>query len=436
MKAIIFLICFLSAFISTIYAQWAVQETSFSKTLYCVYFADENNGWICGDATIMRTSNGGLDWSATGNLNRLGHVLYSIAFADNDSGYACGVKIIPDFDPSLTIYLPSYAKTCNCGETWEFPSAWGNTQGRWKSVCFVNNTTGWLAGYTGSAGKIYKTTSGINNFTFQAQFPKAIYSSCFIDENIGWVCGKDGYMSRTSDGGESWTDQNTGTQLDLNSVKFTDAHNGFAAGYKYISGSLEGVVLSTSDGGENWIVLNLPGRLLNTVFAIDKNTAWLGGSIQTSGGNKGIIYYTSDGGVNWEPQYTSETSTSIYSIHFINASIGWAVGSGGEIIKTTTGGVTSIYDGTEELNSFRLLQNYPNPFNPNTKINYSIPKTCFVTLKVYDLLGKEVLYLVNEEKPEGYYEVEFNGALLSSGVYLYSIQAGNFSDTKKFILLR
>ncbi|MBU2494683.1 MAG: T9SS type A sorting domain-containing protein [Bacteroidetes bacterium] len=169
---------------------------------------------------------------------------------------------------------------------------------------------------------------------------------------------------------------------------------------------------------------------------MDKNTAWLGGSIQTSGGNKGIIYYTSDGGVNWEPQYTSETSTSIYSIHFINASIGWAVGSGGEIIKTTTGGVTSIYDGTEELNSFRLLQNYPNPFNPNTKINYSIPKTCFVTLKVYDLLGKEVLYLVNEEKPEGYYEVEFNGALLSSGVYLYSIQAGNFSDTKKFILLR
>ncbi len=86
--------------------------------------------------------------------------------------------------------------------------------------------------------------------------------------------------------------------------------------------------------------------------------------------------------------------------------------------------------------AFSLSQNYPNPFNPITKINYSIPQTSFVTMKVYDLLGKEIVTLVNEEKSVGNYEVEFNANNLSSGIYFYRIQAGNFIDTKKFILMK
>ena len=87
-------------------------------------------------------------------------------------------------------------------------------------------------------------------------------------------------------------------------------------------------------------------------------------------------------------------------------------------------------------NKFVLSQNYPNPFNPSTLINYSIPDNSFVTIKVYDLLGKEVATLVNEEKPFGNYAVEFDGSDLSSGVYFYRMQAGGFSNIKKFILLR
>ena len=85
---------------------------------------------------------------------------------------------------------------------------------------------------------------------------------------------------------------------------------------------------------------------------------------------------------------------------------------------------------------FYLFQNYPNPFNPTTKMDYSIPRASFVTLKVYDILGREVATLVNEEKPAGNYEVEFNGKGLSSGVYFYRIQAGNFVSTKKLVLLK
>ena len=86
--------------------------------------------------------------------------------------------------------------------------------------------------------------------------------------------------------------------------------------------------------------------------------------------------------------------------------------------------------------TYRLFQNYPNPFNPSTKINYTVPKSGFVTIKVYDLLGREVTTLVNENKPVGNYNVEFNAGKLVSGVYFYRMNAGDFVQTKKLILLK
>jgi hypothetical protein len=85
---------------------------------------------------------------------------------------------------------------------------------------------------------------------------------------------------------------------------------------------------------------------------------------------------------------------------------------------------------------FALEQNYPNPFNPRTNIEFRIPNFEFVSLKVYDLLGKEVATLVNEEMDAGSYEIEFNPKGLSSGIYFYKLQAGSFVETKKMILLR
>ncbi|MBK7104558.1 MAG: T9SS type A sorting domain-containing protein [Ignavibacteriae bacterium] len=91
----------------------------------------------------------------------------------------------------------------------------------------------------------------------------------------------------------------------------------------------------------------------------------------------------------------------------------------------------------EELpKQYSLSQNYPNPFNPLTTINYQLPKDGHVTLKIYDMLGKEVITLVNEFKTSGKYNIKFDGSNLSSGVYFYKIEAGNFSDTKKLILMK
>ena len=103
--------------------------------------------------------------------------------------------------------------------------------------------------------------------------------------------------------------------------------------------------------------------------------------------------------------------------------------------------ITGVKENTNPPAEFRLQQNYPNPFNPSTKIKFSIPgtnsgKAVATILKVYDLLGREVAVLVNEEKLPGNYEVLFDAKNLTSGIYLYTIRAGNFTATRKLLLLK
>jgi hypothetical protein len=95
-------------------------------------------------------------------------------------------------------------------------------------------------------------------------------------------------------------------------------------------------------------------------------------------------------------------------------------------------GVNSI----KAIDGYALGQNYPNPFNPKTIINYQLPITSTVDLSIYNILGQKVAMLVNEKQNVGIYTAEWNAAGLSSGVYLYRLQAGNYSETKKLILLR
>ena len=123
--------------------------------------------------------------------------------------------------------------------------------------------------------------------------------------------------------------------------------------------------------------------------------------------------------------------------------------SGGSIYAVDEGGVqvrplaqmgvsaTAVKEIRNEIPAkFSLSQNYPNPFNPTTTINYQLPVSGQVTLKVYDVLGREVESLVDKEQTTGTYSVTFNGNSLPSGVYLYRIQAGSFSQTKKLMLLK
>jgi hypothetical protein len=99
--------------------------------------------------------------------------------------------------------------------------------------------------------------------------------------------------------------------------------------------------------------------------------------------------------------------------------------------------ITSVKKENSDLpNEYNLSQNYPNPFNPTTVIKYSIAKSGSVTLKVYNMVGQEVATLVNQEQSAGNYSIDFNASRLASGVYMYRLNAGNFTATKKLILLK
>ena len=108
-----------------------------------------------------------------------------------------------------------------------------------------------------------------------------------------------------------------------------------------------------------------------------------------------------------------------------------------ETIGKNMGLTTSVETNVNQSdNGFYLYDNYPNPFNPITKITYIVPGTSFVTLRIFDSIGEEVTTLVDEIKPTGKYEVDFDGTGLASGVYTYMLSSGNFTQIKKMILLK
>jgi hypothetical protein len=98
--------------------------------------------------------------------------------------------------------------------------------------------------------------------------------------------------------------------------------------------------------------------------------------------------------------------------------------------------ITHVNPVNNLASDYKLSQNYPNPFNPVTKINFAIPKSGLVTVKVYDMLGKEVSELVNEVKNAGTYSVDFNASAFSSGIYFYKMSVNDFSDVKKMMLIK
>jgi hypothetical protein len=142
-------------------------------------------------------------------------------------------------------------------------------------------------------------------------------------------------------------------------------------------------------------------------------TAYQSGTTYTATPNMEIRKYIIAGGITTGPALTGQT---------------W--------IYTDTLLMTGIDYPKTNPEDFLLFQNYPNPFNPTTNIEFRIPNPGLVSLKVFDVLGKEVAALVNEQKPAGNYEVKFDGSNLPSGIYFYQLKAGNFIDTKKFLLLK
>ncbi|MDD8016927.1 MAG: T9SS type A sorting domain-containing protein [Bacteroidota bacterium] len=128
---------------------------------------------------------------------------------------------------------------------------------------------------------------------------------------------------------------------------------------------------------------------------------------------------------------------SVLAYGYTNAEVLQKVQAARDIYKNNFSLPNVVYNVLNNISlSFGLQQNFPNPFNPSTIINYQLPITSYVTLKVYDLLGREVATLVNEMKEAGYHTFQFHGADLASGIYFYQLRAGDFLQTKKMVLMK
>jgi len=152
-----------------------------------------------------------------------------------------------------------------------------------------------------------------------------------VDANVGWIVGEGGVILKTTDGGDHWVPQNSGTTKPLLSVAFLNQDLGFAVGY-------DGTILKTTDGGTLWSSKTSgTSRHLTSVHFPDQNTGWTVGAWT-------VIYKTTDGGENWSPQSGPEGVTvDLWGVRFIDANTGWTVGGllqTGTILKTTDGGDT------------------------------------------------------------------------------------------------
>ena len=147
------------------------------------------------------------------------------------------------------------------------------------------------------------------------------------------------------------------------------------------------------------------------------------------------VYISNNMGNTWQQITTGlPAGANIYSLKIINGTLYAGTYAYGVFYYEPD--AIGIQNGNEIANSFSLKQNYPNPFNPTTKIAFSIPKSSFVNITVYDMLGKEVNELVNGIKAEGNYEVNFDASTLAGGVYFYKLQTEDFSEIKKMTLIK
>ncbi|MFI5211430.1 MAG: T9SS type A sorting domain-containing protein [Ignavibacteria bacterium] len=259
------------------------------------------------------------------------------------------------------------------------------------------------------------------------------------------------YLTLTGDSNASAIYGNTAAGQDfLTSMTIDALNNIYVTGYSQsLTTSLDYATIKyNSSLAQQWVQRNsAAGADYAFSVAVDNVT----GHVYVTGGSTGTgldyltISYSNNGTFNWEKRENGPMNAN-------DLASGVAVGDTERIFVTGsaifTGSNTSYYtlrysafNGIEPISgevptSFSLMQNFPNPFNPSTAIRFDIPKASFVSIVVYDIMGREVEVLANENARAGKYEVKWNASVYSSGIYFYTLRTGDFSQTKKMILTK
>lgn len=415
---LLLLIFTISLFHNFAFSQWVQTTSGTANFLTSITTISTAINYAAGfTGTFLRSTNSGQTWTtqtspSASNIN-------AISFPPLGSATTGWVAT------STGIH-----KTTNSGANWVQQVA----SGSFTDILFPSLTTGFALRSTNS---IQLTTNGGTNFTSVNYTPNSLVGGNKIIQLTTQnylILGVDNtndtsFIFKTTNQGVNWTQHARITGVFFN-VVFINQSTGIICGD-------QGVAMRTTNGGANWtsVVTGTTNDLVG-IQIISANVLCMVGS-------SGTIKKSTNAGINWLTQ-TCPVTANLRSIDmFSTDDFGLISGAGGTILKTTNGGTFTavIQNGSEIPEAYSLNQNYPNPFNPSTKINFAIPNSGLnngsnVRLAVFDILGKEVALLVNENLTAGNYSIDFNASSHPSGTYFYRLTAGSFTDTKKLVLIK
>ncbi len=400
-----------------------------------VFFINEIIGWILSnEGKIFRTTDGGASWQI--QFNTPFTYFRSLGFSDAMNGWA---GVIPNLN---------FPKDTNI---------------------------------------LYRTTNGGLNWNLVQNFPSpkptGVCGISVVNNNVMYGSGRwrydtltSAWVIKTTNGGNFWQTFNLSSMATiLIDCYFTSADSGIVVGgigAQYLR--RRGIILFTSNGGSNWITRYVTPDSAQWCWKINFISRDIGFiSLEKNSGGPTYYLKTTNRGVNWEQKLFLNTFYDEEGIGFINESLRWIGGWSTQTYKTTDGGISWAQDNfgyninrfrimndtlsyavgkhvyrysrypigikpisSEVPSEFNLFQNYPNPFNASTKFKIQISKLSDVKVTVFDILGREVETIVNEQLNAGTYEVEWDALSCPAGTYFYKLQAGDFMGSRKMVLIK
>ena len=406
-----------------------------------ISFTSPLTGAVMGNSSLLFiTSNGGEKW----NISLCG----SNSWFEGSSSLT-DIWLFSQNSWYREIYFPgiggfpsfSVQQSTDQGLTWSGPRNYGS-MGYGVSDVFE---TGGVSYLTANTSILKNLGSGWNN-VYTGLSTGNIY---FANANTGFVSTYTGGIKSvlyTTNGGTNWTSYSTGSTKNIESVYLRSSGMGFV-------GCDSSLLLRTTNFGLNWTQITVPNNLrVQNIRFVNENTGWFMGTNRNSP-YTGRLYVTNNGGTSFQLMM-SLMNFDVKGYSFADAQNGFICGDSGRVIKTTNGGLTFVTHNPEVPDKFSLSQNYPNPFNPVTNIQFNIPllrgvtaeggRGVFVKLTIFDMLGREVTSLVNQQMQPGNYNVDWDASNYPSGVYFYKLEAGDpstgsgrgFVESKRMVLVK
>jgi ligand-binding sensor domain-containing protein len=407
----------------SVFAQWSNSDfTLTGRQIQC--FAYTNSTILSGtDQGLVRSTNNGANWVSAGSGLPYTNIRALILTESSAFNLLAGMV------------SGRISMSTNYGDDWTaFPSESEQLPFLANIYCILerSNSSNYLVGTERGVYLLPQYYPLSTWIPINTGLPSSETKVKAIVENNGEVfVGTNSGVFQLS--GSSWDDKSFGL-TNTNVTALTSLGGNLFAGTN--QGSVGGIYIS-SDNGNNW-TLSLTDPWISSFLTVGSNI--FAGSV----GNG--IWRSTNYGNSWS-QINDGLGSGAYNVLSLDADEQYLfAGTVSSSIwrRPLSQVVTDVNEHKDSQPSkFSLEQNYPNPFNPSTKIKYSIPNVTLsgvegsrVQLKVYDILGKEVADLVNENQPAGSYEVTFDASRLTSGVYFYKLQAGSFTETKNMILVR